>query len=70
MYKAFEKSVIYKGFKYDYGTGGVHGCVESGIYESDEDNVIIQIISTISTRLVKSISSIDMIFSQLLIPQF
>lgn len=39
-YKAFEKSVIYKGFKYDYGTGGIHGCIESGIYESDEEYII------------------------------
>ncbi len=38
---SIEQSVIYKGFKYDYGTGGIHGCVKSGIYESDEDYVII-----------------------------
>ena len=42
-YNAFEKSVIYKGFKYDYGTGGIHGCIEPGIYESDEDHIIIDI---------------------------
>ena len=35
------KSVIYKGFKYDYGTGGIHGCIESGVYESDDDYIII-----------------------------
>lgn len=39
-YKAFEKSVIYKGFKYDYGTGGIHGCIESGIYEESETHLI------------------------------
>jgi len=38
---AIEKSVVYKGFKYDYGTGGIHGCVKSGIYESDDNYVII-----------------------------
>jgi hypothetical protein len=38
---AFKKSVIYKGFKYDYGTGGIHGCIKSGIYKSDEDYIII-----------------------------
>jgi hypothetical protein len=42
-YKPFEESVIYKGFKYDYGTGGIHGCIESGVYESDDKNVIIDI---------------------------
>ena len=42
-YRAFEESVIYKGFKYDYGTGGLHGCIESGVYESDDDYVIVDI---------------------------
>ncbi|MHA1199474.1 MAG: hypothetical protein ACTSQF_09130, partial [Candidatus Heimdallarchaeaceae archaeon] len=42
-YKAFEESVIYKGFKYDYGTGGLHGCIESGVYEEDEEYEIIDI---------------------------
>jgi hypothetical protein len=40
---AFDMSVIYKGFKYDYGTGGIHGCIEPGVYESDDDHVIIDI---------------------------
>ncbi len=38
---AFKESIIYKGFKYDYGTGGIHGCIKAGIYEADEDYVII-----------------------------
>lgn len=38
---AFAKSVMYKGFKYDYGTGGIHGCIKSGIYVSDDDYIII-----------------------------
>lgn len=38
---AFAKSVIYKGFKYDYGTGGIHGCIKSGVYESDDNYIII-----------------------------
>ena len=42
-YKPFEKSVIYKGFKYDYGTGGIHGCIESGIYKSDNTHMILDI---------------------------
>lgn len=42
-YKPFEKSVIYKGFKYDYGVGGIHGCIESGVYESDQDHMILDI---------------------------
>jgi hypothetical protein len=42
-YKAFEESVLYKGFKYDYGTGGIHGCIESGVYESTETHMILDI---------------------------
>lgn len=38
---SLEQSVIYKGFKYDFGSGGLHGCIKSGIYESDEDYIII-----------------------------
>jgi len=38
---AFEESVVYKGFKYDLGQGGIHGCIKPGVYESDDDYVII-----------------------------
>jgi hypothetical protein len=38
---AIEESVIYKGFKYDFGTGGIHGCIKPGIYESDEVYIIL-----------------------------
>ncbi len=38
---AVEESVIYKGFKYDYGLGGIHGCIESGIYEDSKEYIII-----------------------------
>jgi hypothetical protein len=42
-YKPFAKSVIYKGFKYDYGVGGIHGCIESGVYESTDTHMILDI---------------------------
>jgi hypothetical protein len=38
---SIEESVIYKGFKYDYGSGGIHGSIKEGIYEADEDYIII-----------------------------
>ncbi len=38
---SFKKSVVYKGFKYDYGTGGIHGCIKPGIYLSDSQYMII-----------------------------
>ena len=38
---SINESVIYKGFKYDYGTGGIHGSIKEGIYESNDDEIII-----------------------------
>ena len=37
---AFKYSVDYKGVKTHFGVGGVHGARTSGVYESDEDNII------------------------------
>lgn len=37
----FKKSVRYKGFKYDYGVGGIHGCIKPGVYNADDRYVII-----------------------------
>lgn len=34
-------SVKYKGFHFDYGVGGIHGCIEPGIYVSTDNYVII-----------------------------
>lgn len=33
-------SVNYKGFKYDFGLGGIHGCINSGVYESTKTHII------------------------------
>ncbi len=38
---AIAESVVFKGFKYDYGTGGIHGCIKPDVYESDDDYLII-----------------------------
>jgi len=38
---SIEESVIYNGMKYDYGTGGIHSCIKPGIYESDDNYIII-----------------------------
>lgn len=35
------ESVIYKGFKYDFGLGGIHGCIKEGVYESNNKYIII-----------------------------
>lgn len=34
-------NIYYKDFQYDFGTGGIHGCIKPGIYESDDNYVII-----------------------------
>ena len=36
-----EFSVTYKGFQFDYGSGGIHGSISNNIVESDKDYVII-----------------------------
>jgi hypothetical protein len=37
---SLEESVIYKGFKFDFGLGGLHGCIKPGKYSPNEDEVI------------------------------
>ena len=36
----FKYSFKYKGVKTDFGLGGVHGCIRSGVYEAKEDMII------------------------------
>jgi hypothetical protein len=38
-----KESVIYRGFKYDYGSGGIHGCIKAGVYSEDDLYTIIDI---------------------------
>jgi hypothetical protein len=37
---SFTYSLRYHGVQTDFGLGGVHGAIDKGVYESDEDNVI------------------------------
>ena len=37
---SFKHSVLYKNVKTDFGLGGIHGVNQSGIYESNEDYII------------------------------
>lgn len=39
--ESFAYSVDYRGFQLDLGTGGIHGCIKAGIYESDDEMLII-----------------------------
>ena len=36
-------NIVYKGFQYDFGVGGIHGSISAGIYEPAEDEFIIDI---------------------------
>lgn len=57
----FSESVIYKGFKYDFGTGGIHGCIKPGVYTSDDEYVIID---ADVTSLYPSIAVLNRLYPQ------
>ena len=38
---SINESVVFKGFQYDFGTGGIHGCIKAGVYASDDKWIII-----------------------------
>lgn len=40
---SFKYSLDYKGFQFDLGTGGIHGCIKSGVYESTDTHIIVDI---------------------------
>ena len=37
----FKQKIKYKGFHFDFGVGGIHGCVPAGIYKATDDELII-----------------------------
>lgn len=39
----FNLSVIYNGIKIDYGAGGAHACIKSGVYKEDDEYVIMDV---------------------------
>jgi hypothetical protein len=40
---SFKYSFDYNGFRLDLGTGGIHGCIKAGVYESNDEYVIADI---------------------------
>ena len=40
---SFKYSFVYNGFQFDLGTGGIHGCIRAGVYESDNDYIIVDV---------------------------
>lgn len=52
----FQKSIIFHGIKFDFGLGGSHGCIKSGIYKSDENNIILDLdVSSLYPSVAKSL---------------
>ncbi len=37
---SIEESIVYKNFKYDFGLGGLHGCIKPGVYKINKNEVI------------------------------
>ena len=53
----FESSIIFHGIKFDFGLGGSHGCIKSGIYESDDEYVIYDLdVSSLYPSIAKSLT--------------
>ena len=64
---SFKYSVIYKGFKYDLGTGGIHGANKSGVYKPNENQVIRD--SDVAS-LYPSLAIVNNIYQKHLGPEF
>ena len=64
---AIKNSVIFHGFKYDYGAGGIHGCIKAGVYEANENYVIID---ADVASLYPSIAVLNNLYPEHLGPEF
>ena len=52
----FSTSIIFHGIQFDFGLGGSHGCCKSGVYESDDNFVIMDLdISSLYPSIAKSL---------------
>ena len=53
----FETSIIFHGIRFDFGLGGTHGCIKSGIYESDDTYIIYDLdVSSLYPSIAKSLN--------------
>jgi len=62
-----EFSINYKGFKFDYGSGGIHGSLTNKLIQSDENYIIID--SDVAS-LYPSIAVVNKLYPQHLGPEF
>jgi hypothetical protein len=52
----FQFSVIFHGISFDFGTGGAHGCIAPGVYESDDKWIILDLdVSSLYPSVAKSL---------------
>ena len=52
----FSYSVIFHGISFDFGTGGAHGCIAPGVYESDDKWIILDLdVSSLYPSVAKSL---------------
>lgn len=55
--KEFEYSVIFHGYKFDFGLGGSHGSCKSGVYDSNKDWIILDLdVSSLYPSVAKSLN--------------
>lgn len=53
----FQFSVIFHDYKFDFGLGGSHGSIEPGVYESNDDWIIVDYdVSSLYPSIAKSLS--------------
>lgn len=54
--KDFSKTIYFHGIGFDFGLGGSHGCIKSGIYESKDGFIILDLdISSLYPSIAKSL---------------
>ena len=65
--KEFSKSILFHGIYFDFGTGGAHGCIKSGVYESNDDIIILDLdVSSLYPSVARSLN----LYPQHLGPEF
>lgn len=53
----FSKSIIFHGIRFDFGTGGAHGCIQSGVYKSNDDIIILDLdVSSLYPSVARSLN--------------
>jgi hypothetical protein len=53
----FSKSIIFHGISFDFGTGGCHGCIKPGVYESNDKMMILDLdVSSLYPSVARSLN--------------